>query len=906
MATPTSNVPKQDWEKHRATILELYCDKGLPLSRKNNVREKHQCVDWIMRDQWQYENQLRKWGIVKNLKQGEWVSLLADHDRLEHQGNEVRVVISGKVQSKERIRKARHQYVKSLTGRACSEGAARAHDRRAFIEIKEGGSWRRCTSDDDIGPKSNALVPNLGVRQCAEVRHPAAMASASALVSPPQPNGTPSRRFFEIDTNYFSPLGAGSFFFGSGAIPGPLLNNAAWGCDVSLHSERNHNRNGQESSNAALSLIQRNSVDPEQLLALLLSGESAGDSIQASAFPEAVDGIIERFKSLISAESIFLQAYRSSRIVGIALSFGNTQSNTLMYSILNGCASLDNLSQISALQVLNGHEEVFQHLINLLKDGPDSVAKQLADNLFRVAVVTNDINAVALLLRITQSRPSIAIDLNDFACKSYSTIVNPVILAVRSGNEEMIMTLMGAGADLKKVQPASAPIQWELTGLLFDVLRSLDYSDLKAKGRIVSLLIQHGAEITFEMADAAVRQAAKELPVFQALMDGLPAARHRMLFEPMGEIYATHAIVESIVEFMENSAAASMVTLQQSIKMLSHAARRGNDELVKLLVQYATSPSGALAGAVRSGKSQLVYFLIGKGARADGRPVVVDRVATTPLAEAVSLNDPGLIDILQEYGGWTNIRKTAHFRAAITAAAKVGSIYYIDTIIHRAHSGMGGHLASATLQAVKNDMPEAVLALLKAGANNSHSTLQFGGQVLLCYALRNRNKQVFDAIIGSDWGHAGLDEGAVDGFNVDDLGFPMELACAWGDIEIITDLINMGLHLDLGLYNTPLAAAVKSRNLKLVECLMKLGSHPGAKAQSGLTPLGAAVETRDYEMMDYLILNGATPVDIKAFTKALRLDMTAFSKLQSALLARHSSGVKGFGGELIIEAIYLH
>ncbi|KAK8011736.1 hypothetical protein PG990_010701 [Apiospora arundinis] len=125
MASSTANILKEDWEKHKAIIMQLYSERGLPLIRRNDA-EKDQCVDWIMRNQhgfsaskWQYENQLKKWGIAKNLKQDEWVSLLAHHDLLETQGKEVRIVISGKVQTKERIRKARHRY--------CGSPAARLH-----------------------------------------------------------------------------------------------------------------------------------------------------------------------------------------------------------------------------------------------------------------------------------------------------------------------------------------------------------------------------------------------------------------------------------------------------------------------------------------------------------------------------------------------------------------------------------------------------------------------------------------------------------------------------------------------------------------------------------------------------------------------------------------------------------
>ncbi|KAK8009297.1 hypothetical protein PG991_011848 [Apiospora marii] len=119
MTLRTGTVTKQDWEQHKANIIELYSQRGLPLTRKEGFKEKEECVDSIMRNQhgftasqWQYENQLKKWGIAKNLKQDEWISLLVQYKRLEDQGKEVRIIISGNVQTKEKIRKAMNRYCK--------------------------------------------------------------------------------------------------------------------------------------------------------------------------------------------------------------------------------------------------------------------------------------------------------------------------------------------------------------------------------------------------------------------------------------------------------------------------------------------------------------------------------------------------------------------------------------------------------------------------------------------------------------------------------------------------------------------------------------------------------------------------------------------------------------------------
>ncbi|KAK8059082.1 hypothetical protein PG996_009012 [Apiospora saccharicola] len=970
MAAPTCNIPREDWEKHRATILDLYCEKRLPLTRRGDAREKKQCVDWIMRHQHdfaasqsQYEAQLKRWGFVKNLKQDEWVSLLTDHDRLESLGREVRVVISGKVQSKERIRKARHRYGKSSVMRAhgTSQGTALTPGRQAFVEIMESGVWKRWSSDD-LPATSNALVPSPGPHQSSASRPPESLPSGTPSIPLPQlgetlpdspdvpqaivPARSPERYPFgtslfsppfsspdfdvngfdsglgivEIDTSYHSVFGARFDLFGSGISPRVLQNDFIWSEDIWPNLTMQNGRSSHEGSVAAHEPTQRDSAESGQSLVPLLRGETVTATAHGS-----VPGIIERLHSLISPDSLFWQSYRSSTTVGTAFGVENAHFATLLYSMMNGFASLDDGSQTPILQMLSGHEGYLKHLKHVLLNGPDSMAKQLADSLFRGAVASNDSRTVSLLLEVTRNRSSIAIDLNEFHCTHHHYgPVNPIMLALCSGDEEVTRILLEAGADLKKLRPNGCQSRRTRPALEIFLGRK-DLTQTK-KVQLSRLLISHGAEITGGAVDIAIARATKDLPVLKALIELLPADRHMMMFQDQyGGPGAT--AVEGIVRFLENSVATSLVkklvddcnstncgnclskNSRSMNNLLEHAARRGNIDLVELFAQYATSLSDALAGAVRSGKMELVRFLVERGARADGPACRVDDDddATTPLAEAISQEDTDMVDILQEYGAWTCINQQIHFVAATTAAATVGNIHYLETIITRARLSMRECLGSALLQAVKSNKSDAVLALLRYGANaNSDSCDQ--NNLCLRIALWHRNKKVVDALLESIWG-SDLLENYIDkrySHGVDGLGFAMELACVWGEMDIISHFASLGLPLDTGYHQTPLTAAVRVRNYTLVEYLLKLGADPGAKAQSGCTPLGAAVDNGDQEMMSYLLSAGASPVDVYAFTKAFKHDTTVISKLSSAFLAMYPPGRRGFGGDLLIEAIYMN
>lgn len=692
---------------------------------------------------------------------------------------------------------------------------------------------------------------------------------------------------FESEWNFINP----------GNNQWDALSVAARGHDPHTDFASHHSRDSQEPLDMEVGPVQRSSPSPEQFFALLLRGGSTDFARHDPAILRVVKTTISRFQSLVSADSVFWQEHLLSP-AGAVFSFETNEFTTLLYSVTNGFASLDGVHRGSILQMLNENEGISQHLIKLLRAGPDSVAKQVADNLLRAAIESNDSKAVTLLLGHIQCRRSIAIDLKCFRIKSPITEVEnrPLALAVSLGNEELIETLLNAGASPNWPTSGSSAKQ-PLRMAIYD-----NHLDLSAKLRIMDLLIKHGAEITYTAIEAAIKRAAKEQPVFKMVMECIPDDRHRHI-----KLYAEHIIcyvensvataaIRKLIDACKSTHCNKCVSKGHSMDtMLTDAIRRGNIELVYILAPYATSMSGALAGAVRSRKMELVHLLIERGARADGDPVKIfgdnEDKYNTPLSEAICLEDSDFVDILEEYGAWSRIREPHHFQIAITAAAQIGSLHWLNTIINRAEPQKLNNLHGAMRIAIKNDHPEIVLALLKAGANADG---RIGPPDVLIEAFRGRNRQIVDALLETDWGYmlSGSSES-------------MAVACEWGEMDIIDDMVNMGFPLDQGDGLRPLEVAVKSQNKDLVEYLLQFGVDPGSSLTYGdSTPLHEAVKNQDHEMMDYLLSRGAPPADIEALETAQAHDMTAFSKLCHALLEKHPSGLKGFGGELMIEAIY--
>ncbi|KAK8059963.1 hypothetical protein PG996_009893 [Apiospora saccharicola] len=929
MATPAGQDPRQDWEKYKSTILDLYCEKGYPLTRKGDFK-KEQCVDSIMKHQhnfvaskWQYENQLRNWGIAKNLKRNEW--------------------------TKEKIAKSRHRYCKNLTGpsHSVSQGTTSTPDRQAFVEVKKNGSWRRCTPND-LSVTSQAIVTSSGTPEPAEEMNSPVVGTSSAVVLSPQQRvaspttiGLPQTTLLDPapenstlhGIDFFShSLSSPNYFWESGSFgtdpdnvwpfgneldfftPGPDVAAISHDPHPDIATQRSPNR--QDTSDTEVGPVRRSPLNPDQFFALLLRGGSTDFAHHDPALLRVVNTTIDRFQSLVSADSLFWQDHLSTP-AGAVFSFETNQFTTLLYSVINGFASLDEVPRGSILRMLSGNEGISQHLINLLRTGPDSVAKQLADNLFRAAIESNDSKAVALLLENIQCRRSIAIDLNCFRIKRLNSTyeTGPLALAVKSGNEELVATLLNAGASPNWTRGGRSEEQ------PLRIITAEEHLDISTKLQIMDLLMKHGAEITSRVVNTAIERAAKELPVFKAVMEGISDDRHNQINSRAGDIVryldnsVATATIRKWIDACKSTGCGECVSNEYNMNcILTDAIRRGNIELVDILAPYTTKTPEALVGAVRSGKIQLVRFLIQRGARADEYPVRIDEDRdndspryrtrgpyTTPLAEAIRQEDSDFVDILEEYGAWSRISESLDFRIAITAAAEVGSLRYLNSIINRVQPQKGKSFNAAMHKAIQNDHSEVVLALLKAGANNA-GNINSNTETFF-QALKRRNKRTVMTLLETDWSYKHPDRS----------GSTMALACEWGEMDIIDVMYKMGFPLDQrdylgdyrGDYPTPLRAAVKSQNKYLVEYLLQLGVDPGSKPAYGdSTPLQEAAKTRNLEIMDCLLSGGASPADIGAFASAQTHDINAFSKLCYAFSERYPSGLRGFGGELMIEAIF--
>lgn len=682
------------------------------------------------------------------------------------------------------------------------------------------------------------------------------------------------------------------------------------------------------------------SIDPSKnlqiALTLVLQGGVNTTYLRNPASAFKIQVLADRFTSFLSDASIFWGPRHSTVLVKAGSVADPVFLNTLLYSIINGFAGMEDAPKAPILGVLRENRGFFSHISNLLRTGPDSVAKPIVDNLFPAVIQAGDAEAVALLLQATQNRSSISIDLNKSVFHVSARIHSPLELAVRSGSTEVVQVVLESGADPNR------PIKINETGtenVLHLAMRAESFFDGDYPYlEMVQQLLNHGAEIDKRSIAQAVQKSHLYPQILMELVQRVPESQHTICFPPENDMVATtigrctmnispnyqhQAVIEEIAQIAEKSVATSVVKklvwdcMSTNCRnciidnpdvistMLLHAANQGNLELVTFLAPYAKSLHQALAGAVRSRNHQLIAFLLENGARADGpvaylitSPIARIQIPTTPLAEAIRQEDKELVETLADYGAWQCLNGRNHVEAVIHAAAESGSVQHLEAALHYI-TPVKPPSCDALTTAIARGNTECALTLLRAGTptNKSYYFIHPEGRAL-SLALQMRNKDVVNAL---------LDCGALDtdrqrrNSNKDLCS--MVLAGQWGDMEVIDALASMGADLDAGVHTTALAAATASKNLQLVDHLLNLGADPGAKAELGRSPLGEAVKNKDYPMIDHLLSRGATPADSSAFLTAMECDEVALLKLCSAFKQKYPAGLESFGDELIAKAV---
>ncbi|KAH8592207.1 ankyrin repeat-containing domain protein [Bisporella sp. PMI_857] len=934
---PPPKISQEEWERHKSAINDLYIVRGLPLDKgAANVAQEMRNVHGFAATEAQYEAQIRKWEMSKNLKKHEWRQILAITDKLESRGFETRVKVSGVLMSVERIKRVR-RHVRSnenVHARA-AEDISWFQSRGVVIETrKDGEEWSselRQTAPPSIAngdanhdtALDNLMVTSIEPSLVLSRRHTSrnldysdSFGSNPEFLLPRSSfTATNDNALYQSNNNDFGYL---DYSFESPfPCPNPFAFNSPpffqlqsytftdWGTFDLTHQA--DERVAAYNLDSTLAIKSLNS--PRELVGSILRDAESftlqiSKPLSSIQLPDPED-LLDRLESLLPDNPGEVESNSGFDLITKDAVFDSPFHKSLLYSIVNGFAGFEGIPLGSVLRILRSQQHISTQLFESLRTSPPIIAKSLADNLFRAAVEGEDAQVVRVILETMRNTPN-AIDPNSIICQMGGRDYTPIEMAAKFRNLE-IVTLLAPQSDVNKTygeNPYGERGALELAVRISGTLEQVDQN-------LVRILLDCRAEIRLPLVESIARRAPDGHALLQMVLPQIEPSVHR-------DYFGDDSILPDIVKYAENSVADEAIRYifnlcQQAAceecysdcqnlieETLTLACLRGNIKLTQYLLDYASATGKDLSAAVRSGNRELINLLLQRGAGMDCEAYCLERLThskydpnfrplTTPLAESIRLKDGDLVQRFMD--GWNQVTWPDHFEAAICAAAEVGNYSLMQTLLGKMPEEFQERLESALYVAIHNDDTEAAFLLLNSGASVEPNDYGLLADENLYGALKRRNKAVVDVILDCDVNFART------GFRC------IDAAVQWGDARIIQDLILMGAPIDAGQDATALTMAIKSRNKQLVETLLKHGANPNAKASSGASPLEAAIISRDHKVLHMLISSGADLADTAAFLYAVKHDKAALESLLSLFVKKYPLGRKGFGAIVLKDAI---
>ena len=622
-----------------------------------------------------------------------------------------------------------------------------------------------------------------------------------------------------------------------------------------------------------------------------------------------VETIGRKLSSLLISDDVSSNPLLRSRTVARSQTFGSFIYGSLILSVENNFAGLDRIRIGAVLKVFEKGPQMRSQLSKYLRALPNIVSKTLAENLIRAAIEDCDAPTVAELLNTGLVAP------NDIVCLANGWRYTAVERSAMLGSFEVTKALLITGADINKTYERWPKLFWQ--GVLGLAVTNLHDRHSPVNMQLINMLLEHGAKVC--MRTAALVVSFRNPDLIEAVTSNISPYDHPDSFCPDDLI--CHYIMEDAVRLLDSELATTVIArmvqacskigcskcskayLDDLQKSMTLAAAKGHAGLVALFIDCILDKGPPLAGAVRSGKRDIIELLLEKGANPDAPDCVIeqdDRFFTTPFAEAIRAKDDELIRYFHGLGATTQISEKGRFGAAIYAASEAGKLIYVNELLQMAPGIDGETLGSALCISIKNGYEEIALTLLKAGADVSLQGSMYVGSLdpALIEALHQKNKTLILKIMECD-----VDVEVTTVQNTS----PLVAAAQWGDVSIIKDLLSMGADINActkSMDGTAITAAVRAKNRPLVEFLVEHGARLDLPrvSQRG-SPLEAAISNEDIDMMQYLLDLGADLSCSRTINEAVEKGGEILAVVLKAVRIKFPMSKKGLGAEALQSAV---
>ncbi|KAK2592464.1 hypothetical protein QQS21_009843 [Conoideocrella luteorostrata] len=953
MASSSQQIPQDEWEQHRDTILSLRFSENLPL---NGSATDDRSVMQVMLNEHhfqatvsQYEAQLKRWAAPKNLKKRDWESILPAYDELKKRGLEPRIRLGDQIFTEKRIKRAR-RYVNQ-------GGAVQEDTGGPFIYLNQPRAWvleaRRpdCEYAEysaDIGGRiSQEFPPSLALMEKGtgndSFDEPSRLPQGD-LTLPPISNAPssqlaisnleiPSPQHSQIDGDLFSSLSMQDFsaynppFVGLDefAPASPWWNEF---CNPVLYNSPSPFWPLQTVSKASIELtLERVIQEPKFTL-----------NIEPKHLQAQI--ILDKLESLLHDYSVEENSGDDFMIICCGTSSMSDIHTRIIASIIDNFAGLEGIPPAIILGILRIDAEVSSRLFESLRSNNLAISKPLADNLFRAAVEACDEEAVGIILESTSGRMN-EVDLDRIICQFEHRFYSPLALASHLHNFRIVEKLLefGARVSVANMEPEFPFNGCALTAIfrlepppVIEMIQSMpqdgfqdDNQDERDVVRVVELLLTHGAEASTDLLGLAMSNFRQSEKLVEMLYKAVPQERHSELFDY--DVPYEQPILYQIAYYLEDHTAYMIIkslmvacgvmnceptcTIKHSQhlgEVLTYAILDGKKRLIKYLLGQIQPAPEHLAAAIHSENLDLIDFMFTQGICTHGEAMRSDlmyrlqgerelyRLPTTPLAEAIRLKNDNLIRRLEEYGALEAIsdRTAGNFEAAALATVEVGNFPYLKRLLALVPAPTISAIyrpISKSIEIGNNDIAKMLIIHYARGETDVSWIDDGYFTSVLGTALEKRNKDIVETLI-EYFGMLTIRPGSYHLVKSNAL----REAAKCGDFSILKDVFQLEQPGLISRLNNPaIKEAISTQKIELAIWLLEMGVH---KALHRAISAGCENITR-------LLLNqGADPADDEAFSAALDTkNHVLLSMIYKAFSSRYPDGINGFGGKALQSAI---
>jgi ankyrin repeat protein len=572
----------------------------------------------------------------------------------------------------------------------------------------------------------------------------------------------------------------------------------------------------------------------------------------------------------------------------------------LLFSVANGFAGLGDIPVASILRFLTRYGDVDTLFSQVLQSSPNHVAKSLAENLVKAAIEAQQSHIVKYLLDTRLLR------INDLYVEPNGWKLTALERAAELRDFKTVKVLLAAHADVEKSYGYDPRIRGPLI-LLIHGISSGETISSDTIG-VLDALLHHGAKIdmaTLETVLKRVRNSNLFLLLISHILETheTDLVGHGILPLVTMELDENEAYeaTEKIISACGRLHKYHCLEQQESETewALVQSARRGHTRAVQLLLPYTTSFDRVLSASFHSGKAEIVDLVLAKGPDFNASAHSIDEkewsldngrdwfwTVTTPLAEALRTRNPKWIQLCEDSDTLQHLHLIGHFAAALAAAATIGDLHYVRTILRHRPEPPQKEMYVALVFSIENSHDEISSLLIEAGANLDVSDLSDlrnpppwisspsisppwlssrRSRTPLLAAVLQRNIRVVHMILDAGckeytsavftemmrWGDRSI---------ISDFGraFPTAGIALFGNCEIEKEILSkdfLAFLMDEGLVdqctlNHFLGDAIKEDDTAMVYHLLDLGANP---LYHGI--LGLAVENERLEILVALLDN---------------------------------------------------